>query len=214
VPYLIVGVVGDAKHFTWLGGPPDPVTYVPCLQTGEWCSLFVLRTRSNPRGLMNSLRSELQAMESDLFIDEVEPLEDEIAGLVSPQRFNMLALGVFAAVALALAATGVYGVTAYAVSRRTQEIGIRMALGARGGDVLRTVLGQGVAVTLIGIMVGLAAALVLTRVIRSLLYDISPTDPLTFVCVSLFLAGTALLACYVPARRAARIDPMVALRYE
>jgi len=216
LPYLIVGVAGDARHFTWFkGGPPDPETYVPYLRESWGGSLcIVLRTRSHPRGLTNALRSELLAMESELSIDKIVPLEDEIAGYVSPQRFNMLSLSVFAAVALALAATGVYGVTAYAVSRRTQEIGIRMALGARTGDVLGAVLRQGLTVTLIGIAVGLVAALALTRVMRSLLYDVSPTDPLTFACVSLLLAGIALLASYLPARRAARIDPMVALRYE
>ena len=215
LPYLIVGVVGDAKHFTWFkGGPPDPETYVPYLQADYGWGLFVLRTHSDPRGLVQALRSELLAVGSGITLGKIIPLDEEIAGHVSPQRFNMLFLSAFAVVALALAATGVYGVTAYAVSRRTQEIGIRMALGARGADVLKTVLGQGLIVALIGILIGLAAALALTRVIRSLLYDISPTDPLTFVCVSLFLAGTATLAAYVPARRAARLDPMVALRYE
>jgi len=215
LPYLIVGVVGDAKHFTWFkGGPPDLETYVPYLQAGYGWGLFVLRTHSDPRGIMKALRSELLAADSGITIGKIIPLDEEIAGHVSPQRFNMLFLSAFAVVALALAAIGVYGVTAYAVSRRTQEIGIRMALGARGADVMKTVLGQGLVVALIGIMVGLATALALTRVIRSLLYDVSPTDPLTFVCVSLFLVGTATLAAYVPARRAARIDPIAALRYE
>lgn len=216
--YEIVGVVGDARHFTsFKAGPPDPEVYIPYLQAGEFWSgamPIMLRTRSDPRGLMNALRSELLAMESELSIDKIVPLEDEIAEYVSPQRFNMLSLGVFAAVALMLGATGVYGVTAYAVSRRTQEIGIRIALGATTGDVLRTILGQGLTVTLIGTAVGLAVALALTRVIRSLLFGVSPTDPLTFVCVFLFLAGIALLAGYLPARRATRIDPMTALRSE
>ncbi len=215
LPYLIVGVVGDAKHFTWFkGGPPDPETYVPYLQAGYGWGLFVLRTHSDPRGIMKALRCELLAVDSGITIGRMIPLEHEIAGHVSPQRFNMLFLSVFAVVALALAATGVYGVTAYAVSRRTQEIGIRMALGARGTDVMKTLLGQGLGVTLIGIMIGLATALALTRVLRSLLYDVSPTDPLTLVCVSLFLVGTVTLAACVPARRATRIDPMIALRYE
>lgn len=216
--YQIVAVVGDAKHFTqFKAGPPDPEVYVPYLQTGErWSGSMpiMLRTRSDPRSIMNVVRSELLAMGSGLSIRGIVPLEDKIAEYVSPQRFNMLSLGVFAAVALVLAATGVYGVTAYAVSRRTQEIGIRMALGARAGDVLRTVLAQGLIVTLIGIAVGWVAALALTRVIRSLLYDVSPTDPTTFLCVALLLVGMALLATYLPARRAARIDPMAALRYE
>jgi putative ABC transport system permease protein len=129
-------------------------------------------------------------------------------------RSNMQLLALFAALALILASIGVYGLMAFFVSQRAQEIGIRMALGARSADVLRSVVGQGLKLTLIGLAIGLAGAVAATRVIGSLLYDVSPTDPLTFVCVSLLLAGVALVAAYVPARRAARIDPMVALRYE
>jgi putative ABC transport system permease protein len=213
--YLIVGVVGDAKHFTWFkGGPPDPETYVPYLQAGYGWGLFVLRTHSDPRGIMKALRSELLAVDSGITIGKIIPLEDEIAGHVSPQRFNMLFLSVFAVVALALAATGIYGVTAYAVSRRTHEIGIRMALGARGNDVMGMVLRHGLRLTAVGLATGGAWALAATRIIRSLLYDVSPTDPLTFAATALLLTAVALLACYVPARRAARVDPMVALRYE
>ncbi|HNS22239.1 MAG TPA: FtsX-like permease family protein [Sedimentisphaerales bacterium] len=213
--YLIVGAVGDAKHFTWFkSGPPDPETYVPYLQADYGWGLFVLRMHCDPRGIMKGLRSELLAVDRQITLGKVVPLEDGIAGHVSPQRFNMLFLGVFAVVALALAATGVYGVTAYAVSRRTQEIGIRMALGARGADVMKTLLAQGLGVTLIGIMIGLVTAVALTCVLRSLLYDVSPTDPLTLASVLLVLTVIVLLACCLPARRAAKIDPMAALRCE
>jgi len=141
-------------------------------------------------------------------------IEEMLAHRIAPMRFNTELLGLFAALALILAAVGVYGLMAFSVSQRTQEIGIRMALGARRVDVSRAVLFQGLKLTCIGVALGLAGAVAATRVIRSLLYDISPTDPLTFVFVSLLLACVALLAAYVPARRAAKVDPMEALRHE
>ncbi len=216
--YEIVGVVGDTRHFTgFKAGPPDPEVYVPYLQHGGrmsgWIPLIV-RTHVDPRSIVNVLRSELMALDNRVQIRDIVPLEDEIAMYVSPQRFNTLSLSVFAAVALALAATGIYGVTAYAVSRRTHEIGIRMALGARGDDIMKMVLRHGLRLAAVGLAIGGAGALAATRIIRSLLYDVSPTDPLTFAATALLLTAMALLACYLPARRAARVDPMVALRYE
>jgi len=214
--YQIVGVVGNARQYTWLkASPADFVVYASYAQT-EWGGSLpvVLRTDSDPRSLIDPLRSAVLAMERNAEIRKITLLEDEIAELISPQRFNMLFLGVFAAVALALATVGVYGITAYAVSQRTQEIGIRIALGAESRDVLKAVLCQGLKITLTGVMIGLGSALAATRVIRSLLYDVSPTDPLTFACVALLLAAVALLASYFPARRAAKVDPMVALRCE
>jgi len=141
-------------------------------------------------------------------------LDEQLTGPVGPMRSNMQLLSVFAALALILASVGVYGLMAFFVSQRTQEIGIRIALGARSADILRSVVGQGLKLTLIGTGIGLAGAFAVTRLISSLLYDVSPTDPLTFAFVPLVLIGVTLLACYVPARRAAKIDPMVALRYE
>ncbi len=214
--YQIVGVVGNVRHFTELKtGPAEPEVYVPYAQNRHWGDMRVMiRTNSDSRDSIHTLRSAVLSVNRDVLIRSILPLEDVIADYISTQRFGMLCLGAFAAAALVLACLGVYGATAYAVSRRTHEIGIRMALGACSSDVLTAVLRRGLGLTLIGLTIGLAGALVTTRVIRNLLYDVSPTDPLTFVCVSLLLGSAALLASVIPARRAARIDPMVALRYE
>ncbi len=214
--YQIVGVVGNVRHFTELkAGPVDPEVYVPYAQNHHWGDMRVMiRTDFDCRGSIHALRSAMLAVDRNALIRSVAPLEDVIAEYISPQRFGMLCLGVFATAALVLACVGVYGTTAYAVSRRTHEIGVRMALGARRGDVIRTVLGEGLRLTAIGLLLGLVGAFAATRVIRSLLYAVSPTDTLTFVLTSILLIGVALLASYIPARRASRIDPMVALRYE
>ena len=137
-----------------------------------------------------------------------------VARSIAPRRFNMLLLGAFASIALVLAIVGIYGVIAYSVTQRTHEIGIRIALGARTTDVLRLIVTQGMMLTLLGVGLGLAGSFITTRLMRSLLYGVSATDPLTFFAVSLLLSIVALLACYIPARRAAKVDPMVALRYE
>jgi putative ABC transport system permease protein len=210
----IVGVVGGAKHFG-RSEPSDPEVYVPYCQAGcsGWMTLLV-RTDSTHKDVASAVRQEILKVDPDVMIGGVTLMDRDISGFWSGQRSLMFCLAVFAAVGLVLACLGVYGATAYAVSRRTHEIGIRMALGARSSDVLRAILRQGLRLTLIGLAIGLAGALAATRVIRSLLYDVSATDPLTFACVALLLARVTLLACYLPARRAARIDPMVALRYE
>jgi putative ABC transport system permease protein len=144
----------------------------------------------------------------------VATMEKLLSDSLSRSRFTMLVLGVFAAIALLLAAVGIYGVIAYSVTQRTQEIGIRLALGAQRQDVLRLVLGQGTRLTLLGVGLGIVAALIFTRLMAILLFSISAADPLTFTVVSLLLFGVALLACYLPARRAMRVDPLIALRYE
>jgi putative ABC transport system permease protein len=205
----VVGVVGNTRHSRY--ALETPQVYLPGCDDSM---VLLVRTASESANLATALRREVVAIDPEVAVSGVTLLENAMRGLHSQDRFNTLFLGAFAAAALVLACLGVYGTTAYAVSRRTHEIGIRMALGARSRDILRAVLGQGLRLTSIGLALGLPGALAATRIIRSLLYEVSPTDPLTFVSVAVLLAGVALLASYVPARRAARIDPMVALRYE
>jgi len=208
----IVGVIGDVKH-GGLAGQVDPEIYWPFLQKSGGDMFVVVRTVSDPVKLASVLRNEIKKLRGKP-IPYITTMERMLAATTLEPRFNMLLLGIFASAAVLLAAMGIYGVMSYAVTQRTHEIGIRMALGAQTRDVLQMVVKQGLSLALIGVAVGLGAALALSRVISSLLYEVSPTDPLTFVCVSLFFTGVALLASYIPARRAARIDPMVALRYE
>jgi putative ABC transport system permease protein len=215
IPREIVGVVATVTHLG-RSEPTDQEVYIPELQSGGPGGELALLVRTDPGrpDVAAAVRKEILAADPEIVLQDFRFLNEEIADFFAPHRLTLLCLGGFALVGLVLACMGVYGTTAYAVSRRTHEIGIRMALGARRGDVLKAVLRQGLTLTCIGLVIGLAGALAATRVIRSLLYDVSPADPLTFVCVGLLLAGVALLACYLPARRAARIDPMVALRYE
>jgi putative ABC transport system permease protein len=205
----VVGVVGNTRHSRY--ALETPQVYLPGCDDSM---VLLVRTASESTNLATALRREVVAIDPEVAVSGVTLLENAMGGLHSQDRFNTLFLGTFAAAALVLACLGVYGTTAYAVSRRTHEIGIRMALGARSRDIVKVVLNQGLRLTIIGLALGLLGALAATRIIRSLLYEVSPTDPLTFVCVALLLAGVALAACYLPARRAARIDPMVALRYE
>jgi putative ABC transport system permease protein len=161
-----------------------------------------------------AIQREVLELDKDQPVSDVRTLEDVVGEAVGPQRFAMMLLGVFAALALVLASVGIYGVMAYSVSQRTHEIGIRMALGARGNNVLGMVVGEALVLTLIGAGLGLAGALALTRLLSGLLYNVRPTDPLTLALVSLGLLGVSALASYIPARRATRVDPIVALRYE
>ena len=209
----IVGVVGDVR-FDGLDSKMGPEYYVPYPQGPEASVTLVVRTASDPASLAPALREQVRALDPGLPLYDLRPMEDYLVGSVAPRRFNALLLGSFAAVALALAASGLYGVLAYSVVRRTREIGIRVALGAGPGDVLKLVVAQGMFLVLVGLVLGLAGALILTRFLSSLLFGVGAADPLTFAGVSALLAAVALLACLLPARRAAKVDPVTALRYE
>ena len=165
-------------------------------------------------GLVEEVKKQIWSVDSQIPVSDVHPMDELIAVSLAQQRFNMLLLGLFAALALILAAVGIYGAMAYAVNQRTHEIGIRTALGAQRWDVLRLVLRDGAKIALLGIVSGIAGALALTRLMASLLFEVKPTDPATFAGVAILLAFVAIAACYIPARRAMRVDPMVALRYE
>jgi putative ABC transport system permease protein len=212
-PREIVGVVGDTKPS--LDVEAGPQMYVPFAQDSNWSGMsLVIRTNGDPAESTAALRSEIRSLDKGIPVFNVKTMNDVLALSVGPRRTPMLLLSAFAGVALLLAMIGIYGVTAYHVTQRTQEIGIRMALGAQMADVVKLVLKGGMALALIGIGAGLAGAFLLTRLMTSLLFGVKPTDGATFVAVSLCLLVTALLACYLPARRATKVDPLVALRYE
>src|SRR5205085_1921339 len=195
-----------------LGTEARQVAYRP-LRAFQGMAL-IARARGSTAGLQNALTQQLHSIDKDLPLHDVHPLTDVVRDNVAQQRFTMVLLIAFAGLALALSAIGLYGVLAFTVAQRTQEIGIRMALGAQAGDVLRMILGQGVLAIAIGIAIGTAGSLLLMRAMASLLFGVHASDPQTFVLVAAALAGVALLASYIPARRAAKVDPMVALRYE
>jgi putative ABC transport system permease protein len=211
--FTIVGVIADVKHFG-LDADARPELYTHFDQNPPVGPVLAIRTSGDPTSLAAAARRELRRLEKELLISNVKPMTDVVSESVAERRFHTLLLGGFAAVALALAAIGIYGVLSYAVAQRTHEIGIRMALGAQRGDVFRLVVGQGMLLAVLGVGIGVVGALGVTRFLKSLLFGVTPMDPLTFAGAAVFLAGVALAACYVPARRAMRIDPMVALRYE
>jgi putative ABC transport system permease protein len=209
----IVGVVADVKH-AGPAGETVPEFYAPLAQRPTRNMTLVVRTAADPAGLLSLARREVYALDKDQPIDNVSTMSEWLAASVAQPRFNFLLLTVFAAVALALASLGIYGVVAWTVAQRTQEIGIRMALGARAEDVFRLVVGQGMKPALLGVALGLFGASALTRLMKTLLFEMSATDPLTFIAIALLLTLVALLACWIPARRATKVDPMIALKYE
>ena len=213
VSYEIIGVVRDSKYLS-LGEDPAPFLFFPYLQNPFPVMTLLVRANGNPKNLTGAVRHEVQALDANLPPFNVVTLTENIDISLFPARFGALLLGGFGLLALVLATVGIYGVMSYSVGQRTHEIGIRMALGAQVNSVLKLVVGQGMLLAVIGVAVGLAAAFVLSRVVKSLLYGVSATDLVTFAGIALLLIVVALLACYIPARRAAKIDPMVALRYE
>jgi putative ABC transport system permease protein len=207
----IVGVVGDTKTGS-LTGEADMQIYVPHAQDAHWNFMgLVIRTTGDPTTVAATLRREVQALDQDQPIYNVRTMDDVVMNSLGTRRVSMQLFAVFAIAALLLAAIGIYGVMAYTVTQRTQEIGIRMALGAQRNDVLGLVVRQGMTLAAIGVVAGLIGAFGLTRVMANLLFSVRPDDPLTFLAISFLLIAVAFLACYLPARRAAKLDPMIAL---
>jgi putative ABC transport system permease protein len=209
----IVGVVKDVKHRS-PGRDFDPELYVPHTQAAFNTMALVIRTEGDPQAIARVLQSEVSSLDKDIPVYRLKMLEQYLGTTVAQPRFNALLLGMFGVVALILTAIGLYGVIAYSVAQRTREIGIRMALGAQTADVLGMILRQGLLLTAMGLMAGLVGSYFLTQLLTKLLYGIGSTDPLTFAITSLILTGVAMVACLVPARRASRTDPMLALRHE
>jgi putative ABC transport system permease protein len=212
-PYEIVGVVGDV-HQKSLDQEASPGVFLALAQTPTSPLFVIARTHGDPRQLSNAIQAQIHSLDRDMPISDIKTMDEYVTGSVASARFNTVLLGGFAALALVLAAVGIFGVISYSVAQRTQEIGIRRALGADTAGVLRLVLGQAMGLTAAGVVAGIAGAFAVTRLLQSLLFEVTPTDAATFIGVSILLSAVALLASYLPARRAAKVDPMTALRYE
>ncbi len=210
-PFEIIGVVGDIRHQS-LGGQPFPAMYFPTRNIGRFN--LAIRTQGDPLSIVGAVRKEVHALDPDQPIAAVRKMSDWVESSTAGPRYRTTLLGMFAALAMILAATGIYGVMSYSVAQRTHEIGVRMALGARQGDVLKLVVRQGMLLTLVGVILGLLGAFALTRVMQSLLFGVTAKDPFTFSVVAGLLIAVAFVACFIPARRATKVDPLVALRYE
>ena len=203
----------DGKYNS-LGEEATPYAFYPHSQVYDPAVSVILRTRTDPAALADTVRSAVRSIDANLPVFNIRTLDAHMGIALLPVRMAATLLGVMGMLALALAAVGIYGVIAFSVSQRTREIGVRMALGAQRRDIMSLVLRHGFVLTGVGCVIGLAAAVGVTRFVTFLLYGISPLDPVTFVGIPVLLSGVALLACWIPARRAARVDPMVALRHE
>jgi putative ABC transport system permease protein len=212
-PVEIVGVVGDIKHWG-LDDKSEEYLYTSSTQAPDNFMYLIVRTPVDPAAMTSTIRQEVQSLDKELPVFNIKSMSQRIIESTASRRLVMFLLGVFAVVALALASVGIYGVMAYSVTQRTHEIGIRMALGARRGDILKLVVKQGMLLVLLGVGLGLLVSFAVTRFMAGLLFGVGATDPMTLVGVALLLALIALLACLIPARRAIKVDPMVALRYE
>jgi putative ABC transport system permease protein len=209
----VIGVVGSIKQ-TALDARARPAMYMPHAQAPTNGLTVLVQTTGEPLAMAAAVREQVRAIDKDVPVTHVQTMEKVLGASVAQPRFSMLLVGLFAGLALVLSTVGIYGVMAYSVSRRAHEIGVRMALGAGAGQVLKLVLKDGMSLAFAGIAVGLLGAFALTRLMASLLFGISAKDPLTFASVAAFLAVVALLACYIPARRATKVDPLIALRNE
>jgi putative ABC transport system permease protein len=209
----IVGIAADVKH-NGLDLPEDPAVYAPYTQAPNNNMALVFRTSGDPAQLTNGLRGEVKALDPNLPVYSVRTMDTILSGSLGLRRFGMLLLGLFGALALVLAAVGIYAVLSYSVTQRTHEVGIRMALGALDRDVRRMIVRQGMVLALGGLAVGAVVAFLITRLLSTLLFEVSTADPLAYTGAAVLLAAVALFACYLPARRATKVDPMVALRYE
>jgi putative ABC transport system permease protein len=209
-PFEIIGIVGDIRHRS-LESQPAAAMYLPAYAGGM---NVVLRTKGEPASLAAAVRKEVRGIDADQPIAAVQTMEQWLETSTAGPRYRTTLLTLFALVALLLAFTGIYGVMSYSVSQRTHEIGVRMALGARQLDVLRLVVRQGMVLVVVGVGLGLLGAFALTRVMSTLLFGVTAKDPVTFVAVAALLTLVAFVACYIPARRATKVDPLVALRYE
>jgi putative ABC transport system permease protein len=209
----IVGIVGDIKRYG-LDENVQPEIYFPYSQQARWATYFVVRTDMTPGTFKDALQSRLASIDSEIRLSRTSSMEDLIRSALKRPRFNLILVAIFATTALLLAAVGIYGVMSYLVEQQTREIGIRSALGAKRSHILKLVIGRGVGMAFIGIGLGLMASFGLTRFLAGLLYGISAVDPLTFIGISVLLLIVSVLACYIPARRATKVDPLVALRYE
>ena len=209
----IIGVVGDVRDVA-LSRKPGTMMYVPFVQAPLWGGEVVVRSSSSVSSVAAAIRRTVRSIDKDLPVTDVESFPKAVVASVAQERFRTLLMSSFSGIALILAAVGIFGVISYSASQRTHEIGIRIALGAQQHNVLRLILGQGTKLALLGLGAGAVAALLLTHLMASLLYGVSATDPLTFGAVCIILLAVAVTACYLPARRAMRVDPMVALRHE